>query len=119
MDVTPITKEIAKVQAELAAVRAAVADADGLRGDVTKATAALRDVQAQVKQLNEGFKTYAETTTPILEELRPVRRWDYMVLRTKSESVLKRHGRAGWQLVTSSSDWLFLRKPLTEGAEEK
>ena len=74
VDVSPITKQIARLRAEVAAVRAAVADAEGLRGDVTKATAALRDVQAQVKGLAEAFAEYADATQPILQELRPVRR---------------------------------------------
>lgn len=117
VDVTPITKQIAALRKELAAVRAAVADAEGLRGDVTKATAALRDVQAQVKALNDGFAAYAEATQPILEALQPPARWQYRVLRTRSESVINRLGREGWAMVTASEDWLFFRKPLAKGKE--
>ena len=119
IDVSPITKEIARLRAELTALRAAVADADGLRGDVAKATAALKDVQGQIKELNDGFKAYAAATQPVIQALKPARRWKYSVLRTRSENVVSRYGREGWELVTASQDWLFFRKPLAEGDEEK
>jgi len=115
IDLTPITRELARMRAEMAAMRAAVADPEGLRGDVAKATTALTGVHAQVKELNDGFKAYAETTASVIQELRPARRWQYYVLRTRSESVINRLGREGWELVTGSEDWLLFRKPLTEG----
>ncbi len=119
IDLSPITKEIARLRAETAAVRVAVADADGLRGDVAKATAALKDVQGQVKSLTESFAAYAEATQPVIEALQPAERWQYAVLRTRSESVVNRYGREGWELVTASEDWLFFRKPLTGKDEEE
>lgn len=118
VDVTPITREIARLRAEMAAVRAAVADEEGLRGDVAKATAALHDVQAQLKGLHDSFAAYAEATQPAIKALQPPARWQYYVLRSRSESVTNRLGRQGWELVTASQDWLYFRKPLAAAEEE-
>jgi len=114
VDVSPITLEIGKLRAELAAVREAVADEKGLRGDVARATAAVEALQAQLKELNEGFRKYADATQPVIAQLAPVRRWDYYVLRSRSESVTDRLGREGWELVTASNEWLYFRRPLRE-----
>ena len=112
VDISPITKELAALRTELATLRAAVADAEGLRGDVTKATIAVQAVQKQVKELNEAFATYAKTTTPVIQALQPATHWDYRVLRSRSENVAKRLGRDGWELVTASNEWLYFKRPL-------
>jgi hypothetical protein len=119
IDLTPIVKELAQVRAEVGAMRAALADAEGLRGDAAKATAALAAVQGQIKALNDGFKAYAEATQPVIEQLRPPAQWQYYVLKSRSETVTNRLGREGWELVTASGEWLYFRKPLAPGAEER
>ena len=117
VDISPITKELAALRAELTALRAAVADAEGLRGDVAKATTAVQAVQEQLKGLHDAFDAYAKSTVPVIQALDPPTRWDYRVLRSRSENVAKRLGREGWELVTASNDWLYFKRPMRQ--EEK
>lgn len=119
IDVTPLKNEIAALRAELGAIRQAVADAEGIRGDVAKSAAAVKAMGEQVEKLTGLLEKYTASTEPVIQALRPPRQWEYRVLRTRSEDVANRLGRDGWELVVASQTWLYFRRPVFAEAEVK
>ena len=111
IDITPIQKEIAALRADLAALRAAVADAEGLRGDLAKATKAVKDMDEHIAELAETVGAFTKATQPVIQALKPPLRWQYRVLRSRSESVANRLGRDGWELVVGYEEGLFFKRP--------
>ena len=116
LDVTPIKKELTALRAELTALRVAVAGDAGIRGDLAKAAKAVQDMSKQVADLAETVSQYTKATQPVIEALKPPQRWEYRVLRSRSDRVANRLGLDGWELVTGSQDWLYFKRPLPEGA---
>lgn len=115
IDVTPIKQEMTALRAELAAIRAAVAGEKGIRGDLAKATEAIQEMSKLIGELVETIGKYTKATQPIIEALKPPLRWEYRVLRSRSDRVANRLGLDGWELVTGSEDWLFFKRPLPDG----
>lgn len=115
IDVTPIKQEMTALRAELAAIRAAVAGEKGIRGDLAKATEAIQEMSKLIGELAETIGKYTKATQPIIEALKPPLRWEYRVLRSRSDRVANRLGLDGWELVTGSEDWLFFKRPLPDG----
>lgn len=115
IDVTPIKQEMTALRAELAAIRAAVAGEKGIRGDLAKATEAIQEMSKLIGELVETVGKYTKATQPIIEALKPPLRWEYRVLRSRSDRVANRLGLDGWELVTGSEDWLFFKRPLPNG----
>jgi len=115
IDLSPIQTQLAALRAEVAALRQAVTDPKGLREEVAQAAAATKALDARVGALAELVKAQGEAMRPALVALDPSTPWEYMVLRTRSESVANRLGRDGWYLVTASNDWLYFRRPLPGG----
>ncbi len=115
IDVTPIKQELTALRAELAAIRAAVAGEKGIRGDLAKATEAIQEMSKLIGELAETIGKYTKATQPIIEALKPPLRWEYRVLRSRSDRVANRLGLDGWELVTGSEDWLFFKRPLPDG----
>lgn len=115
IDVTPIKQEMTALRAELAAIRAAVAGEKGIRGDLAKATEAIQEMSKLIGELVETVGKYTKATQPIIEALKPPLRWEYRVLRSRSDRVANRLGLDGWELVTGSEDWLFFKRPLPDG----
>lgn len=115
IDVTPIKQEMTALRAELAAIRAAVAGEKGIRGDLAKATEAIQEMSKLIGELAETIGKYTKATQPIIEALKPPLRWEYRVLRSRSDRVANRLGLDGWELVTGSEDWLFFKRPLPNG----
>ncbi len=115
IDVTPIKQELTALRAELAAIRAAVAGEKGIRGDLAKATEAIQEMSKLIGELVETIGKYTKATQPVIEALKPPLRWEYRVLRSRSDRVANRLGLDGWELVTGSEDWLFFKRPLPNG----
>lgn len=115
IDVTPIKQEMTALRAELAAIRAAVTGEKGIRGDLAKATEAIQEMSKLIGELVETIGKYTKATQPIIEALKPPLRWEYRVLRSRSDRVANRLGLDGWELVTGSEDWLFFKRPLPDG----
>ncbi|NQT88885.1 hypothetical protein HQ560_19110 [bacterium] len=114
LDITPIQVEIQAVRAEVAALRALLADENGLRADIAKASAATKAMGEQVEALATRFTEFADATQPVIEALKPPARWEYKVLKAKSDSVANRYAREGWELLTAGGDWLYFRKPVRD-----
>jgi len=110
-DFTPLQQELSALRAEMAAIREAIADAKGFRGDVAKATEAITEMQKGMAELSASFKKYADTTAPVIQTLKPPQKWRYYVLRNRSEASANDLGRQGWQLVTAAEQWLFFKRP--------
>jgi hypothetical protein len=117
LDITPIREELAAMRAELTAVRAAIADEKGLRGDVAKAAATIETMGKQVTSLADTVEKFTKATEPVILALKPAKRWAYRCLRNRSESTANHLAGQGWELVTAASDWLYFRKALAEGEE--
>ena len=118
IDISPIQNQLAALRAELMVLRQTVADPDGLRGEIAKATAATKAMDARLTEIAAAAKKQSESLASIVAALDPTIKWEYRCLRSRSESVCNHLGRDGWQLVTGSGDWLFFRRPLPAGAKE-
>jgi uncharacterized protein YqgV (UPF0045/DUF77 family) len=119
LDVTPIRQELLALRAELAAIRTAVADEKGLRADLTKAVTAVEAVAKDVADLAKTMQQYAKTTEPVIQALKPPKRWEYRILRTTSEQICNRLGQEGWEMACGYENWIYFRRPLAEGAAPK
>ena len=113
IDVTPIQQELTAIRAEIAALREAVADAKGLRGDVAKAAEAAAQVQASLADLAQSVKKLSDPAGPLLKTLRP-EKWEYHVLRNHTEQSANRLGSLGWELAASCGESLVFKRPLEE-----
>ena len=110
-DVTEILKKLDSLEAQVAELRKAVTDPKGLRSDVAEATEAVKTMDKRLGELSALVAKQAEDLQPVIAALDPATRWEYRCLRTRSESVVNRLGREGWQLVTASGDWLYFKRP--------
>jgi len=110
IDITPLRNDLAALKTEMATLRAAVADPDGLRGDVAKAAEAVKAMDQRLTQLAELVKKQGKLLEPVSVALDPKTAWEYRCLRTRSEAVANRLAREGWQLVTASGDWLYFKR---------
>jgi len=119
VDITPLQREFAAIRAELAAVRQAIADPKGLRAEIAQASAAAKALDERLKELTELVHNHAKAVEPMIVALDPATRWQYKVLRSRSEAVANRWAREGWQLVTASEEWLFFKRPVTPEKKRK
>ncbi|MBL7223998.1 MAG: hypothetical protein ISS72_09100 [Candidatus Brocadiae bacterium] len=118
VDISPIQAELAAVRGELAALRAAVTDEKGLRADVAKAAASIETLAKQMTELTEIIDKYTKATAPVIKALKPPQRWEYRVLRNRSDRSANHLGGQGWELVTGAADWLFFKRPMADGAPD-
>jgi hypothetical protein len=115
IDLSPIQTELTALRTELTALRQAVADPKGLRDDVAQAVAATKALDARLAELGDAVRKQSDALKPALVALDPATVWEYAWLRTRSEQVMNRWGRDGWQLVTASNDWLYFRRLVQAG----
>ena len=118
-DITEILKKLDSLEAQVGELRRAIADPKGLRADLAEATTAVKAMEKRLAELNAIVAKQAEDLEPVITTLDPATRWEYRCLRTRSESVVNRLGREGWQLVTASGDWLYFRRPAAGAQGEK
>ena len=64
-----------------------------------------------VAELAETVGAFTKATQPVIQALKPPLRWQYRVLRSRSESVANRLGRDGWELVVGYEEGLFFKRP--------
>jgi HAMP domain-containing protein len=119
VDITPIRDEISALRAEIATIRQAIADPQGVRGEIAAAAKAVKAMDDRLTDLTETFKKYAESTEPVVKALAPAKRWEYRILRSRSETVANRWGNEGWILVTALEDGLYFKRPLEEAKERE
>ena len=115
IDLSPIQTELAALRTEMAAIRQAVADPKGLREDLAQTAAAAKALDARLAELGDTVKKEFEGIRPAIVALDPSTIWEYAWLKTRSETVMNRWGRDGWQLVTAGNDWLYFRRPILAG----
>ena len=119
VDITPIKEEIAALRAELTAIRQSIADPQGIRGEVAAATKAIKSMDERLGELTATVKKYAETTEPVIKALLPPKRWEYRILRSRSETVANRWGAEGWVMVCAYEEGLCFKRPLEETRERE
>jgi len=114
IDVTPIQQELTAIRTELAALREAVTDAKGLRGDVAKAAEAIALMQTSLSDMAQSVKKLSDPSGPVLKAVRPDK-WEYHVLRNHNEQSANHFGSLGWELAASCGDSLIFKRPLDDG----
>lgn len=115
IDLSPIQSELAALRNEVVALKQAVADPKGLRDELAQAAAATKALDARLAALAEVVQKEFQGLRPVVVALDPATVWEYQWLRTRSEQVINRWARDGWQMVTAAGDWLYFRRPLVPG----